>query len=160
MVFGLFGTRRSTIEVVAPLRGEVQPIANVPDPAFSQKMMGDGFAVVPADGNVVAPVAGEVVTLFPTRHAVGIRTPEGLEVLVHVGIDTVKLNGEGFTALVREGSRVEAGQPIMKVELDAIRGRVPSLATPVVFTNLEGWRFTLTHEGFSEAGQAVAKVAR
>ncbi|ADV66202.1 glucose-specific PTS transporter subunit IIBC [Deinococcus maricopensis] len=119
-----------------PLAGRVVPLADVPDPVFSGKMMGDGFAIDPSSGEVVAPVSGEVVTLFPTGHAVGLRADNGLEVLVHVGIDTVRLGGEGFTALVRQGDRVHAGQPLLRADLNVLRGRVPSLITPVIFTNL------------------------
>lgn len=122
-----------------PLAGRVLPLAEVPDPVFSGKMMGDGFAIDPdvTSGAVVrAPFTGEVVTLFPTGHAVGLRAENGLEVLVHIGIDTVRLNGQGFTRLVTQGDRVTAGQPLIRVDLAGIRERVPSLVTPVVFTNL------------------------
>lgn len=119
-----------------PLAGRVLPLSEVPDPVFSGKIMGDGFAIDPVSGEVRSPVSGEVITLFPTGHAVGLRADNGLEVLVHIGIDTVGLNGEGFTPLVRQGEHVTAGQPLIRVNLEAIRGRVPSLITPVVFTNL------------------------
>jgi PTS system D-glucosamine-specific IIC component len=149
-----------TIKVVSPVTGEVRPITAVPDPVFSEKMMGDGFCVIPRDGKIVAPVSGELVNLFPTLHAFGIRTPEGLEVLVHVGLDTVKLQGEGFRALVKQGDTVKAGQQILDVDLAAIREKVPSLATPVVFTNLASldrpWK--LEREGPAAAGDAVASV--
>lgn len=119
-----------------PMPGRVLPITDVPDPVFSGRVMGDGFAIEPTGGRVVAPVSGEVVTLFPTGHAIGLRADSGLEVLVHVGIDTVSLNGEGFTARVAQGDRVTAGQTLVDVDLDAVRPRVPSLITPVIFTNL------------------------
>lgn len=124
-----------------PLVGRVIPLSEVPDPVFSGKMMGDGFAIDPtvtADAVVRAPFSGEVATLFPTGHAIGLRADNGLEILVHVGIDTVRLNGQGFTRLVAQGDRVTAGQPLLRVDLAGIRDRVPSLVTPVVFTNLEG----------------------
>jgi glucose-specific phosphotransferase system IIA component len=159
MIFGLFGKKKEPISVVSPMAGEVLPITAVPDPVFAEKMMGDGFAVNPSAGEVVAPVGGEVVNLFPTGHAVGIRTPDGLEVLVHVGIDTVKLGGQGFTALVAQGDRVEAGQAILRVDLDGIRDQVPSLMTPVVFTNLEDRSWRLTAQGTVRAGEPVATVA-
>lgn len=146
------------IAVVAPMSGEVKPITEVPDEVFSQKMMGDGFCVFPAEGKVVSPVSGRVTTLFPTLHALGLVTPDGLEVLVHVGIDTVKMQGEGFRALVAEGDTVQAGQPLLEVDIDAIREKVPSLATPVVFTNLEGRTWHLVQTGTVRAGDAVATV--
>lgn len=121
---------------VMPLRGRVLPLSSVPDEVFSTGMMGQGFAIDPDSGTVRSPVTGEVVTLFPTGHAVGLRAENGLEVLVHVGVDTVNLGGEGFRPLVAQGDHVTAGQPLLEVDLDAIRGRVPSLLTPVLFTNL------------------------
>ncbi|WP_261664986.1 glucose-specific PTS transporter subunit IIBC [Deinococcus sp. Marseille-Q6407] len=120
-----------------PLDGRVVPLSEVPDEVFSGGMMGQGFAIEPASGEVRSPVTGEVVTLFPTHHALGLRADNGLEVLVHVGIDTVNLQGEGFTPLVQQGDRVTAGQPLLRVDLDTVRGRVPSLLTPVLFTNLD-----------------------
>jgi len=161
VVFGLFG-RKQPLKVVAPMKGEVKPITEVPDPVFAEKMMGDGFCVFPeilSAAQVVSPVDGEVVNLFPTGHAVGIRTSGGLEVLVHIGIDTVKLQGKGFRILVTEGAKVTAGQPLMEVDLTAIQGDVPSLATTVVFTNLDekkSWR--LERQGSVEAGDPVAVV--
>ena len=161
MVFGLFG-RKQPLKVVAPMKGEVKPITEVPDPVFAEKMMGDGFCVFPeilSAAQVVSPVDGEVVNLFPTGHAVGIPTSGGLEVLVHIGIDTVKLQGKGFRILVTEGAKVTAGQPLMQVDLTAIQGDVPSLATTVVFTNLDekkSWR--LERQGSVEAGDPVAVV--
>jgi len=161
VVFGLFG-RKQPLKVVAPMKGEVKPITEVPDPVFAEKMMGDGFCVFPeilSAAQVVSPVDGEVVNLFPTGHAVGIRTSGGLEVLVHIGIDTVKLQGKGFRILVTEGAKVTAGQPLMEVDLTAIQRDVPSLATTVVFTNLDekkSWR--LERQGSVEAGDPVAVV--
>lgn len=140
------------------MAGEVKPITEVPDPVFAEKMMGDGFCVFPTDGRVVSPVAGEVVNLFPTLHAVGIATSDGLEILVHVGIDTVKLQGEGFKALVKQGARVTAGQPLLEVDLALVGPKVPSLATPIVFTNLEGREWALTRQGTVKAGDEVATV--
>jgi glucose-specific phosphotransferase system IIA component len=140
------------------MAGEVKPISEVPDPVFAEKMMGDGFCIVPTEGRVVSPVAGEVVNLFPTLHAVGIATPDGLEVLVHVGIDTVKLQGEGFRALVQQGAKVSAGQPLLEVDLATVGPKVPSLATPIVFTNLEKREWSLTKQGTVKAGDVVAVV--
>lgn len=121
---------------VMPLQGRVLPLSEVPDPVFSGGMMGQGFAIEPVNGEVRSPVSGEVVTLFPTHHAVGLRADNGLEVLIHVGVDTVGLNGAGFTPLVQQGERVSAGQVILRADLDAIRPQVPSLMTPVLLTNL------------------------
>ena len=119
-----------------PLQGTILAAADIPDPAFAANALGASFAIDPAggDGIVRAPANGSVATIFPTRHAIGLETDNGLEILIHIGIDTVKLNGEGFEVLVKEGERVAAGQPLVKVDLAAIADKVPSLVTPVIFT--------------------------
>lgn len=121
---------------VVPIDGKILPITEVPDEVFSQKMMGDGFAIEPANGEVVSPVNGVITTVFPTKHAIGITADNGSEILIHFGIDTVNLKGEGLEALVEQGAKVKAGQPILKVNLSEVKGKVPSIITPVVFTNL------------------------
>lgn len=123
--------------VASPLAGEIVPLSDVPDQVFSQKMMGDGFAVMPTEGTVVSPVDGKIINVFPTKHAIGIQSAGGREILIHVGIDTVKLNGEGFEALVKEGDEVKKGQPILRVDLDYVKNNAPSIVTPVIFTNLQ-----------------------
>ena len=119
-----------------PLQGTILAAADIPDPAFAANALGASFAIDPTggDGIVRAPANGSVATIFPTRHAIGLETDNGLEILIHIGIDTVKLDGEGFTVLVQEGERVTAGQELVKVDLAAIAGKVPSLVTPVIFT--------------------------
>ncbi|WP_342504679.1 glucose-specific PTS transporter subunit IIBC [Sporosarcina sp. FSL K6-2383] len=135
-------------DFVSPMQGEIIPLSEVPDPVFAGKMMGDGFAVVPSDGVIVSPVNGTIVTLFPTKHAVGIQSDSGREILIHVGIDTVKLAGEGFEALVTQGDRVEKGQPLLKVDIDYIQEHATSIITPIIFTNLfEGESVVLNKSG-------------
>ncbi|GAA0740363.1 glucose-specific PTS transporter subunit IIBC [Clostridium oceanicum] len=121
---------------VAPIDGKIVSITEVPDQVFSEKMMGDGFAIEPKNGNVVSPVNGTITTVFPTKHAIGITANNGLELLVHFGLDTVNLKGEGLEALVEQDSKVKAGDPILKVDIDKIKNKVPSIVTPIVFTNL------------------------
>ena len=108
----------------------------VPDKVFAEKMMGDGFAIDPTGGTVIAPVSGEVTSLFATKHAVGITSDNGLEILIHVGMDTVSLGGEGITAFIKQGDRVKVGDKLLEVDFDLIKDKVPSLITPIVFTNL------------------------
>ena len=120
-----------------PLDGEVLPLAQIPDAAFASGAMGAGYAIQPSGGPVRAPVHGRIVTFFPTKHAIGIEADNGLEILIHVGIDTVKLNGAGFKALAAEGDRVQAGQPLLEVDWDGLRDKVPSLMTAVLFTSLD-----------------------
>ncbi|ANB56223.1 PTS system, glucose-specific IIBC component [Anoxybacillus sp. B7M1] len=127
----------STDEIIAPLTGEVLPLSEVPDQVFSQKMMGDGFAIMPTDGTVVSPVDGKIINVFPTKHAIGIESKNGREILIHFGIDTVKLNGQGFEALVSQGDEVKKGQPILKVDLQYVENNAPSIITPIIFTNLK-----------------------
>ncbi|APH14367.1 PTS system, glucose-specific IIBC component [Clostridium sporogenes] len=121
---------------IAPIEGKVLSITDVPDEVFSQKMMGDGFAIEPKNGTVVSPVDGVITTVFPTKHAIGITAENGLELLIHFGIDTVNLKGEGLEALVEQDAKVKAGDPILKVDIDKIKDKVPSIITPIIFTNL------------------------
>ncbi|NMD71618.1 PTS transporter subunit EIIC [Bacillus sp. DNRA2] len=123
--------------IISPIKGEIKPITEVPDAVFSGKMMGDGFAIVPSEGTIVSPVDGKIVNLFPTKHAIGILSNGGREILIHVGIDTVNLKGQGFETLVSENDTVTQGQPLLKVDLDYIKQNAPSIITPIVFTNLE-----------------------
>ncbi|MCQ2009443.1 MAG: N-acetylglucosamine-specific PTS transporter subunit IIBC [Sporolactobacillus sp.] len=123
--------------VCAPIKGKMLPITDVPDKVFSEKMMGDGFAVDPDEGVVVSPVDGKVSGVFPTKHAIGLTGSDGLEILIHVGIDTVKLNGDGFVNYVQEGDTVVKGQKLMSFDLPALKDKVPSLISPVIFTNLD-----------------------
>lgn len=130
---------KKEVQVMSPCKGEVVPVEEVPDPVFSKKMLGDGFAVIPTGDIVemIAPISGKVVQIFPTNHAYGIEMKNGVEVLVHIGLDTVELKGEGFTRLVEEGQTVQAGTPIMKVDFSNIRDRGKNTITPVVFTSTE-----------------------
>lgn len=123
--------------IVSPLTGNVRSLENVPDPVFAQKMMGDGFAIEPTDGVVVSPIHGEVVQVFPTKHAVGLRSDQGLEILIHVGIDTVHMQGEGFEAYVKVGDRVKAGDLLLSFDLTLVQQKAKSSLTPVVITNGE-----------------------
>jgi glucose PTS system EIICBA or EIICB component len=130
-------TKEETEAIAAPLSGEVLPLSEVPDQVFSQKMMGDGFAIMPTEGTVVSPVDGKIVNVFPTKHAIGIEATNGREILIHFGIDTVKLNGEGFEALVTQGDEVKKGQELLKVDLEHVKNNAPSIITPIIFTNLQ-----------------------
>ncbi|MRG87766.1 N-acetylglucosamine-specific PTS transporter subunit IIBC [Salinibacillus xinjiangensis] len=140
-------------EFVLPVTGKIMPITEVPDDAFSQKMMGDGFAIVPEKGEITSPVDGKIATVFPTKHAIGIMSEQGYEILIHVGLDTVKLEGTGFNTFVKEGDEVKKGQKLLEVDLDYVRSNAPSAITPVVFTNLpEGKSIELKKTGQNEQG--------
>ncbi|MFB5197992.1 glucose-specific PTS transporter subunit IIBC [Neobacillus sp. KR4-4] len=146
----------------APLKGEIKPITEVPDQVFAGKMMGDGFAIVPAEGTVVSPVNGKIVNLFPTKHAIGILSDTGREILIHVGIDTVNLKGQGFETLVSEDDIIEQGQPLLKVDLNYIKEHATSTITPIVFTNLaEGEKVVLNNQGQVELKQeGIVKITK
>jgi len=148
-----------TEEVYSVADGQVLALEQVKDPVFAQKMMGDGFAVEPANGNIVSPVSGIVSSIFPTKHALGLVTEAGLEVLVHIGLDTVSLEGKTFTVHVAEGQKVAAGDLLVTADLDAIRAAGRETSTVVVFTNAEAIKSVkLEQTGSLAAKTAVAKV--
>ncbi len=148
-----------TEEVYSVADGQVVALEQVKDPVFAQKMMGDGFAVEPANGNIVSPVSGTVSSIFPTKHALGLVTEAGLEVLVHIGLDTVSLEGKPFTVHVAEGQKVVAGDLLVTADLDAIRVAGRETSTVVVFTNGDVIKSVkLEKTGSLAAKTAVAKV--
>lgn len=120
--------------LLSPLSGRIVPLEEVPDPTFAQKMMGEGIAIEPTEGQVVSPVDGEIILMFPTKHAVGIRSNSGLELLIHVGLETVNMNGEGFEVLVSQGDKVKAGDPLLNADLYLISQKAKSAVTPVIIT--------------------------
>lgn len=130
-------TKKKSESLRSVMTGEVVELEKVPDLVFSQKMLGDGFAVIPTNGLVVAPIDGIIVQIFPTNHAFGIITEQGLEILVHIGIDTVELKGEGFKRLVDVDQKVKAGTPIIEIDLEYVKAHAKSVITPVVITNKE-----------------------
>ena len=148
-----------TEEVYSVADGQVVALEQVEDPVFAQKMMGDGFAIEPANGNIVSPVTGTVSSIFPTKHALGLVTDSGLEVLVHIGLDTVSLEGKPFTVHVSEGQKVAAGDLLVTADLDAIREAGRKTSTVVVFTNGDVLKSVkLEQTGSLAAKTAVAKV--
>ena len=139
MLKKLFGKKEKLQEetLFAPLQGLIVKLEDVPDPVFSEKMMGDGIAIDPSDGEVVSPVKGEIVQVFPTKHAIGIRSLSGAEILIHVGLETVSLNGEGFEGHVKEGDKVKAGDKLITFNIDLIKEKAADIITPIVITNGE-----------------------
>ncbi|MFD1899829.1 PTS sugar transporter subunit IIA [Enterococcus termitis] len=136
--------------------GKVIPISEVNDPVFSQKMMGDGFAVIPETGEIYAPIEGKVLSVFQTKHAVGMKMTNGLEVLLHMGIDTVELNGAPFTINVTEGTKVSPETLIATVDLDAITSAGKATDMVIVITNMDLVKqFDLSKTGQVRAGEAV-----
>lgn len=149
----------TTIPLVAPADGELIAIDQVEDDVFSQKMMGEGFAIVPENGEIVSPLAGKVTSVFPTKHAVGLETSDGIEVLIHMGIDTVDLKGGPFDIVVDEGQTVKAGMPIAKVDLAEIEKAGKLTTMIVIFTNgdkIEAYHFDKT--GQVKKGEAIGSI--
>ncbi|WP_100372562.1 PTS sugar transporter subunit IIA [Bacillus sp. FJAT-45037] len=139
-LFGLDKKEASPIQptqeiVHAPMTGRLVAIEEVPDPTFAEKMMGDGIAIEPTSGKVVAPVAGEIMQVFPTKHAIGIKTTGGAEVLLHIGLETVNMKGEGFTTHVKEGDKVKVGDALVDFDLELVKEKAASIITPMVITN-------------------------
>lgn len=156
---GKMGKASKTIYVASPISGEADLITAAPDEAFAEKMMGDGAIVTPMEEEIKAPVDGTVSFVFPTKHAVGFVTEDGLEMLIHVGIDTVNLNGEGFTTHVKEGDKVKKGDLLLSVALDEVKGKVPSMASPVIFTSLsENQKLRVIKTGPVKAGEDIIAI--
>ncbi len=155
-----FFKKNKEIQVLSPMNGEIIEMTEVPDPAFSQKMLGDGFAVKPTDGSVKAPVSGKLVQIFPTNHAFAVVTDEGLEVLVHIGIDTVELKGDGFKRITEPGGEVKAGDVIVEVDLAYLEEKGKPSVTPVVFTNGEKIKAVNVEKGMTGSGPAAKVVMK
>jgi glucose-specific phosphotransferase system IIA component len=131
-MFGLFKSRQK--KILSPVDGEIVDISSVPDEVFSQKMVGDGVAVRPENGLFCAPIDGIVAKIFATNHAFTVRGEKSLEVMVHIGLETVALEGRGFERLVSEGDRVKAGDPVIRADLDYISKHALERITPIVIS--------------------------
>ncbi|UEG17017.1 N-acetylglucosamine-specific PTS transporter subunit IIBC [Pantoea ananatis] len=146
--------KRVIATLVAPVSGEIVPLDAVPDEAFASKAVGDGVAIKPSDKRVVAPIAGTVVKIFNTNHAFCLESENGVEIVVHMGLDTVALGGQGFTRLVEEGAQVKAGQPVLEMDLDYLNAHARSMISPVVVSNIEDFAgLTLLTQGQVIAGE-------
>lgn len=147
------------MQILAPISGEVVPLTQVPDEVFAEGMAGDGGAIIPgASGEAVAPVTGLLVRLFEGGHAFGITTEEGVDVIVHLGLDTIQMESEGFEKLATEGDRVEVGQPIVRYDLDAIQNAGYDPVTPVVVSNQDEHPVQNLRTGKVEAGEPMFEV--
>ncbi|MDK8277995.1 PTS transporter subunit IIABC [Peptostreptococcus anaerobius] len=144
----------SSLEVLAPVNGTIHDLSKVNDEVFSQKLMGEGFAAQTEDGDIYSPVSGEVGMIFPTKHAIIVATDDGLEVLIHMGIDTVKLEGEGFELFCSVGDKVKAGDKLAHMDLEFIKSKGYETITPVIFTNLEAGKTIEVSEGKSVKAEA------
>lgn len=149
--------KNEVLEFVSPVEGKVMELSEVEDKVFSQGSMGNGFAVELTSGTVRAPFSGEVTVVFPTGHAIGMKRADGLEVLIHIGMDTVELNGKGFSLKVKQGDYVSVGDVLVEVDLDYIKSEGKSLVSPVVFPN--GQAVSLNVQGNIKTGQDVVAIA-
>ncbi|MDQ1289155.1 MAG: multiphosphoryl transfer protein [Actinomycetota bacterium] len=151
-------SRATRVTILAPVRGVLVPMETIPDPVFAQKLVGEGISIDPLEGRLHAPVAGEVSHLHPSAHALTLRTPEGLEILVHIGLDTVRLRGEGFTTHVRMGDSVRAGDLLISFDLDHLALHAKSLLTQVVVTNTAMITSLTPRTGAVSVGDPVADI--
>ena len=143
--------------ILAIANGELVPLEKVNDEVFAQKLMGDGIAFKPTSDFITAPANGELTTVFPTGHAFGVTRPDGVELLVHIGINTVELNGEGFDVLARAGDSIRAGQPIVRIDRDRINQKGYDTTTMLIITNANGKMIELPQMGDVKQGQRLDK---
>ena len=148
-----------SILISSPIQGIAADLATAPDEAFASRMMGDGAVVTPVDPIVRAPEDGEVCFIFETKHALGFVTNSGVSLLIHIGIDTVKLNGKGFEVFVENGQKVKKGEPMLKLDLEYLKKNAPSIVSPILCTELaDNQKIRLLKEGRVKAGEALFAV--
>ncbi len=157
-MLGLFFKKEKIVEFKSPVNGETVDLSNVPDEVFASKMVGDGVAFKPDQGMLFAPVNGEIVQVFPTKHAIGLRTKEGLEVLIHIGIDTVEMKGKGFKSFIEKSQWVKAGDKIMEFDLNLIEETGKSTLTPLIITNMGNVKSMKLYKGKVTPQTTVMKV--
>ena len=151
----MFGKRSNGGKLKAPFSGKAVALTEVPDPVFSGLILGNGAAVIPEGDTAVSPCDGKIINIADTLHAYGIETKDGFEVLVHIGLNTVELNGEGFECLVKEGQKVKSGDPLCRSDLELIRSKGYETYTPVVITNSDDAAEIKSISGDCTAGETV-----
>lgn len=156
----LFG-KNDGIQLAAPTDGKLVSIKEVSDPTFSEEILGKGVAIVPSDNKICAPAEGTVTTVFPTGHAAAVTTQEGVEVLIHIGLDTVKLDGKHFTIHVEEGQKVQAGDLLIEADLEKIKAEGYDIITPVIICNSDEFS-EITPEAFGEVirGNTIMRLKK
>lgn len=160
-MFGLFKKKEETIQIGAPVKGAVVPIQEVSDPTFGEEILGKGVAIRPEDGNIYAPVDGEIALLFDTLHAISMTSDDGVELLIHVGLDTVALKGEHFTAHAKTGDKVKKGDLLLTVDLEQVKAAGYDVITPIVVCNTDDFAEVLALTGSSAApGDAVLEIRK
>ncbi|WP_125763824.1 PTS sugar transporter subunit IIA [Companilactobacillus hulinensis] len=155
---GLF-TKKKEISIAAPVTGNLIKLEKVNDPVFAKKMMGDGFAIEPDDGNIVSPVDGVVSMVFPTKHAISLKSKSGLEIMLHLGIDTVELSGMPFELMVHEGNKITTSQPLVTMDLEAIAKAKKDPVVMLIITNMtDVLQMSTFDEAHITSGQKVINV--
>lgn len=149
-MFNFFNKKK---QLMAPMTGTIVPLTEVEDDVFSQKIMGDGFAIIPSGNQVIAPTAGQIIQLFKTNHAILFKTADDLDMLFHIGLDTVELAGQGFTSHIQVNQTVEQGDLLLSLDLDYIRSQEKSLISPFLFITMSQLKSFTAHYGPIEAGQ-------
>lgn len=156
-----FNFKKPLEVIVNPVDGEIIDLEKVYDPMFSQKMLGDGFAVIPNSNYIFAPVSGKVITLFPTAHAIGIESEKGVEVLIHVGLNTVELKGEHFVKKINQGDNVKKGDLLLTFDNNLIRSKGYDTTTMVIITNLSNFKsIELLNSGYHESNTPILNVMK
>lgn len=143
------------IEIKAPFSGTILEISEVSDPVFSGKVVGDGCAIIPTSNKLVAPADGKIVQISSSKHAIGMELEHGIELLMHVGIDTVELQGKGFTSFVKVGDHVKRGQELLEVDLEYLKSKGKILETPIIVTNMDKIKKIVSYTGEVKAGKTT-----
>ncbi|MGY3778969.1 PTS sugar transporter subunit IIA [Isobaculum melis] len=160
-MFSLFGKKKKEATLASPANGELVLLETVSDPVFAQKVMGDGYAVIPADGNIVMPADGTVTSIFPTKHAIGLLLENGLELLVHMGVETVALKGAPFEIFVEENQKVKAGDALAKMDLELLAKEEKDHTIMLILTNGdEVASFEVNAPGTVSAGEEIGKAVK
>lgn len=161
-MFSFFkGKKSDEIVLYAPVNGQVIDLAEVKDPTFAEKMLGDGIAILPADGNIVSPVDGTVSLVFDTLHALSITSQDGTEILIHVGLETVGMNGNGFQSFVNTGDTVKKGDSLLKVDLDAVKAAGCDTVIPIVICNTDDYESVMAEKVDAvKSGDALLRIIK
>jgi PTS system beta-glucosides-specific IIC component len=154
------GEKKDSEVIASPFSGEVVPLTNIKDEAFSTGALGKGTVIIPSEGKLFAPATGTVSALFPTKHAIGITTDNGAELLIHVGMDTVQLDGQFFSANVKQGERVEKGQLLIEFDIEGIKAAGFDLSTPIVVSNKSDYNLMTTEETHLKPGDSLITLVR
>lgn len=150
----------NTVSLHNPVNGKIIPISEVSDPVFSEKMMGDGFGIIPETGEIYSPVHAEIISVFPTKHALGLKLANGIDLLIHIGIDTVELEGKPFEILVEESEKVTPESLLVKVDLEALKAAGKEDTVIIAFTNMDMVEnFSLSTTGELKQGQVIGEIS-